>query len=70
MSAATTTTTTASTASTTTTTTTTTAEQAIEVVKNTFSSSMKDCCALPKCVIRRGQSGIELKACGACTIPY
>ena len=60
----------ATTASTTTTTTTTAAQQAIEVVKNTFSSSMKDCCALPKCVIRRGQSGIELKACGACTIPY
>lgn len=37
---------------------------------NPFSATMSDCCALPKCNSRKGQAGIELKACGACTIPH
>lgn len=45
-------------------------EIAMDIVKKSFSSKMEDCCALPKCVLRKGQNSIELKACGACTIPY
>ena len=33
-------------------------------------NQLSDCCALAKCINRKGQAGIELKACGACTIPH
>lgn len=37
---------------------------------NPFTLTMADVCALPRCNISKGQQGIEIKACGACTIPH
>jgi tetratricopeptide (TPR) repeat protein len=37
---------------------------------NPLSISFNNCCALPKCTKNNKQQGVELKACGACTIPH